>query len=163
MFTDAPHFLPGDYQNPSSIPGVVGESLGSPGEVAQSAGSFNDSNSAAQVALPRSDPTSAMLPGARDQDSSSGGDEFVEVLASSSYDIAWRSCAVFLRSTVKANGKFRAKCTFCGQILPGRVYRLIRHVDSECTQVTNSVREQYMADLVDTGKDYVRSALHLPF
>lgn len=82
-------------------------------------------------------------------------DEFVEVTASDGCDIAWRSCGMYLRSLEKVNGKFRAKCVCCGAIIPGRIYRLIRHVENECQMIRPDIKDKYLSDLIDTGKDYV--------
>jgi kynurenine formamidase len=81
-------------------------------------------------------------------------DEFVEVTSSDGCDIAWRSCGMYLRSLEKINGKFRAKCVCCGAIIPGRIYRLIRHVESECQMIRPDIKDKYLSDLIDTGKDY---------
>lgn len=85
-------------------------------------------------------------------------DEFVEVTASDGCDIAWRSCGMYLRSLEKVNGKFRAKCVCCGSIIPGRIYRLIRHVENECQMIRQDVKDKYLSDLIETGKDYVSAS-----
>lgn len=87
-------------------------------------------------------------------------DEFVEVTASDGCDIAWRSCGMYLRSLEKINGKFRAKCVCCGSIIPGRIYRLIRHVENECQMIRPDIKDKYLSDLIETGKDYVSLNFH---